>query len=161
VLCTKDPACLYDLVLRQRAGELRCELPIILSNHEYLASAAAAFDIPFEVLPVTAATKPAQEQAIAARLREHRIDLVVLARYMQVLSAELLAAAPPVINIHHGFLPAFQGAKPYHQAHARSEDDRGDGALRDEGSRSGADHRAGRGARDARDGAGGDEPRRP
>ena len=119
ILCTKDPACLYDLVMRQRAGELRCELPLIISNHAELAPAAAAFQVPFEVHPVTAATRQAQEQAIAVRLREERIDLVVLARYMQVLSAELLAAAPPVINIHHGFLPAFQGGRPYHQAYAR------------------------------------------
>ena len=119
VLCTKDPACLYDLLLRQRAGELRCELPVIISNHPDLGPAAASFQVPFELLPVTAATKPAQEQAVLACLVEHRIDLVVLARYMQVLSAELLAAAPPVINIHHGFLPAFQGGRPYHQAYAR------------------------------------------
>ncbi|MEZ4365243.1 MAG: formyltetrahydrofolate deformylase [Kofleriaceae bacterium] len=119
ILATKEPGCLYDLVLRQRAGELRCELPLILSNHELLAEAAASFQIPFVSLPVTAATKPAQERAVLELLREHKIELVVLARYMQVLSPEFIAAAPPVINIHHGFLPAFQGARPYHQAHAR------------------------------------------
>jgi formyltetrahydrofolate deformylase len=119
ILVTKEPACLYDLILRQRSGELPCELPLILSNHTILEPAAASFRIPFFALPVTAETKPAQESQLLAMLKAHHIDLVVLARYMQVLSADFLAAAPPVINIHHGFLPAFQGAKPYHQAHAR------------------------------------------
>ena len=119
ILCTKDPACVYDLVLRQRQGELPCEIPLIISNHAHLESVAASFRIPFFALPVTAATKREQEQRVLELLRAHHVDLVVLARYMQVLSEELLDAAPPVINIHHGFLPAFQGAKPYHQAHAR------------------------------------------
>jgi formyltetrahydrofolate deformylase len=119
VLVTKDPACLYDLVLRHRAGELPCELPLIISNHPTLESVAESFRIPFFALPVTPETKPQQERQILELLRKHHIDLVVLARYMQVLSEGFLEAAPPVINIHHGFLPAFQGAKPYHQAHAR------------------------------------------
>ncbi|MBK6516091.1 MAG: formyltetrahydrofolate deformylase [Polyangiaceae bacterium] len=119
ILCTKDPACVYDLVLRQRSGELPCEIPLIVSNHAHLEPAAESFRIPFFALPVTAATKRDQEQKVLELLRKHHVDLVVLARYMQVLSEELLDAAPPVINIHHGFLPAFQGARPYHQAHAR------------------------------------------
>ncbi len=119
ILVTKEVNCLYDLILRQRAGELRCELPLIVSNHAALESVAKSFAIPFQALPVTAETRPAQEAALLDLLRAQRIDLVVLARYMQVLSAELLVKAPPVINIHHGFLPAFQGARPYHQAHER------------------------------------------
>ncbi len=119
ILVTKDPACLYDLVLRQRAGEIVCEIPLIVSNHPTLEPVAQSFAIPFYCLPVTAETKAAQEQRILELCARHHADLVVLARYMQILSADLLALAPPVINIHHGFLPAFQGAKPYHQAHAR------------------------------------------
>ena len=119
ILCTKDPACVYDLVLRQRGGELPCEIALIISNHTHLESVAESFRVPFFALPVTKETKPAQEAEVLSLLRRHHVDLVVLARYMQVLSEDLLAACPPVINIHHGFLPAFQGARPYHQAHAR------------------------------------------
>jgi formyltetrahydrofolate deformylase len=119
ILVTKDPACLYDLILRQRQGELACEIPLVISNHAALEHVAEAFRIPFFALPVTKETKVDQEQRVLELVRRHHVDLLVLARYMQILSAEFLEAAPPVINIHHGFLPAFQGAKPYHQAHAR------------------------------------------
>ena len=119
LLVTREAACLYDLVLRQREGELRCEFPLIISNRIDLEEAARSLAIPFVHMPISAETKPAQEAAILARLREDKITLVVLARYMQILSEDFLQRAPPVINIHHGFLPAFQGAKPYHQAHAR------------------------------------------
>jgi len=119
VLVTRDPACLYDLVLRQRGGELPCEIPLVVSNRPELESAADGFRLPFFVLPVTPESKRAQEEKLLELLQRHHVDLVVLARYMQVLSEEFLARAPPVINIHHGFLPAFQGARPYHQAHAR------------------------------------------
>jgi len=119
LLVTKDPACLYDLVLRQRNGELPCEIPVVISNHAHLESVAESFRIPFFTLPVTPETKHQQERAVLELLKRLHIDLVVLARYMQVLSDDFLAAAPPVINIHHGFLPAFQGARPYHQAYAR------------------------------------------
>ncbi len=119
ILCTKDPACLYDLVLRQRSMELPCEIPLVISNHPTLESVAESFRLPFFCLPVNAATKREQETQILELCRRHHVDLVVLARYMQVLTDEFLQEAPPVINIHHGFLPAFQGAKPYHQAHAR------------------------------------------
>ncbi|MDC0746551.1 formyltetrahydrofolate deformylase [Polyangium mundeleinium] len=119
ILVTKDPACLYDLVLRQRSGELPCEIPLVLSNHPTLEPVAESFRIPFFCLPVTADTKREQEKRILELCRRHHVDLVVLARYMQVLTEDFLNDAPPVINIHHGFLPAFQGAKPYHQAHAR------------------------------------------
>ncbi|AKT36086.1 formyltetrahydrofolate deformylase [Chondromyces crocatus] len=119
ILVTKDPACLYDLVLRQRAGELNCEIPLIISNHPTLEPVAESFRIPFVCLPVTPETKQDQERRLLELAAQHHVDLVVLARYMQILTAGFLEAAPPVINIHHGFLPAFQGAKPYHQAHAR------------------------------------------
>jgi formyltetrahydrofolate deformylase len=119
ILVTRDPACLYDLVLRQRAGEIACDIPLIIGNHPTLEPVAESFRIPFYCLPVTAETKPAQEKQILELCARHHIDLVVLARYMQVLTEGFLDAAPPVINIHHGFLPAFQGAKPYHQAHSR------------------------------------------
>ncbi len=119
LLVTKDPACLYDLVLRQRNGELPCEIPVIISNHATLESVAESFRIPFFSLPVSAETKPTQERHVLELLKRLHIDLVVLARYMQVLSDDFLRLAPPVINIHHGFLPAFQGAKPYHQAWER------------------------------------------
>jgi formyltetrahydrofolate deformylase len=119
VLVTRQATCLYDLLLRQQSGELRCEIPLIVSNHATLERVAESFRIPFFVLPVTPETKPAQEERLRELLRQHHIDLVVLARYMQVLSDSFIAAAPPTINIHHGFLPAFQGARPYHQAHSR------------------------------------------
>jgi formyltetrahydrofolate deformylase len=119
VMVTKDPTCLYDLALRQKQGELACEIALVISNHPTLEPAAQSFRIPFYALPITPQTKPEQERQVLDLVKRHDIDLVVLARYMQVLSDGFLAAAPPVINIHHGFLPAFQGAKPYHQAHAR------------------------------------------
>ncbi len=119
VLVTKEAACLYDLVLRQRAGELPCEIPLVLANHPTLEPVANGFRIPFFCLPLTSETKAKQEQQVLELVRKHHIDLVVLARYMQILSDTFLNEAPPVINIHHGFLPAFQGAKPYHQAYAR------------------------------------------
>ncbi|MDI1446794.1 formyltetrahydrofolate deformylase [Polyangium sp. 6x1] len=119
ILVTKDPACLYDLVLRQRSGELPCEIPLVISNHPTLEPVAESFRIPFFCLPVTPDTKREQEKRILELCRRHHADLVVLARYMQVLTEDFLTEAPPVINIHHGFLPAFQGAKPYHQAHNR------------------------------------------
>lgn len=119
LLVTKDPACLYDLVLRQRSGELPCDIPLVISNRAELESVAESFRIPFFSLPVTPDTKPQQERHVLELLKRLHIDLVVLARYMQVLSDDFLRLAPPVINIHHGFLPAFQGAKPYHQAYER------------------------------------------
>ena len=119
LLVTKESACLYDLVLRQRQGELPCEIALVVSNHPTLEPVAEGFRIPFFALPVAAETKKDQERQVLELLRRHHVDLVVLARYMQILSEDFLAQAPPVINIHHGFLPAFQGAKPYHQAHAR------------------------------------------
>jgi formyltetrahydrofolate deformylase len=120
VFVSKYDHCLYDLLLRQRAGELVCEIPLIVSNHPDLKPVAEQFAIPFEVFPITPETKLAQEQRERERLEALAIDLVVLARYMQVLSPDFTSAWPArIINIHHSFLPAFMGGRPYHQAHGR------------------------------------------
>jgi len=119
LLVTKESACLYDLVLRQRQGDLACEIALVISNHATLEPVAESFRIPFYALPVDSKTKAEQESRILELVRRHHVSLVVLARYMQILSDRFLGDAPPVINIHHGFLPAFQGARPYHQAFAR------------------------------------------
>jgi formyltetrahydrofolate deformylase len=112
--------CLYDLLLRHRAGELRCEIPLIVSNHEQAGSIAAQFGVAFAHVPITADTKLHQERQELQLLQEHRINLAILARYMQVLSSQFLEQfAHPVINIHHSFLPAFVGERPYHQAKQR------------------------------------------
>jgi formyltetrahydrofolate deformylase len=120
IMVSKYDHCLYDLLLRHRAGELDCELALIVSNHPDLEPVAKGHGVPFHVLPVDAQDKRAQEQRVQALFERERIDLVVLARYMQVLSAELCAQhAERIINIHHSFLPAFSGGKPYHQAAER------------------------------------------
>ena len=117
---SKYDHCLWDLLLRHRAGELRCDIPLIVSNHPDLAPIAEQFGIRYEVVPITKATKAAQEEVEARLLEELEIDLVVLARYMQVLSGDFIARFPArIINIHHSFLPAFVGSKPYHQAFER------------------------------------------
>jgi formyltetrahydrofolate deformylase len=120
IFVSKFDHCFHDLVLRWRAGEFACDLVAVVSNHADLAPAAATYGLPFHVIPVTAADKPAAEARQLALLRELRVDLVIMARYMQVLSADFLSGCGcPVINIHHSFLPAFAGGKPYHQAAAR------------------------------------------
>ncbi len=120
IMVSKYDHCLYDLLLRWRAGELQCEIPLVISNHPHLEHVAKHFERPFQVFPVTRETKPQQEEQVLAALAEHRIDLVVLARYMQILSGRFVDAYPArIINIHHSFLPAFQGARPYHRAHRR------------------------------------------
>lgn len=112
--------CLYDLLLRQRSGELRCELPLIVSNHPDLEPIARQFGVPFELVPVAAENKVEAEAHQLGLLHEQRIELLVLARYMQILSAEFVANfSGKIINIHHSFLPAFVGGKPYHQAYQR------------------------------------------
>jgi formyltetrahydrofolate deformylase len=115
---TRQDHCLGDLILRQRAGELRCTLPLVMSNHEVLGDLCDRFDIPFHHVPVVRGFD-AHEALQLDLLREHRIDTVVLAKYMQILSPSFLAAFPEVINIHHSFLPAFAGANPYVQAFER------------------------------------------
>ena len=120
VLVTKESHCLRDLLYLLELGELPIEIPVVVSNHEDLRSLVESHGFTFIHLPVTAATKAAQEQELLALIQKHSIDFVVLARYMQVLSNEFCAALPGrIINIHHSFLPGFKGAKPYHQAHAR------------------------------------------
>jgi formyltetrahydrofolate deformylase len=120
ILVSKQDHCLADLLQRQRRGELPIDIPIIISNHDTCASWAELFKIPFAVYAVTKETKPQQEQQVLALLKEHQVELVVMARYMQILSADFLAQVGcPVINIHHSFLPAFIGANPYRQAYDR------------------------------------------
>ncbi len=117
---SKLPHCLYDLLARRRMGEFRAAIPLIISNHEDHREIAGEFGIPFHHLPMTAATKDAQEAKATALLEEADVDLVVLARYMQVLGAGIVEKfAGRIINIHHSFLPAFAGARPYHHAHER------------------------------------------
>ncbi len=120
VFVSKYEHCLYDLLLRHQAGELDCEIPLIVSNHPDLARVAAQFGIRFETLAKTGDTKSEVEDRELALLAEHDIDLVVLARYMQILSDRFVKTFDgDIINIHHSFLPAFIGGKPYHQAHQR------------------------------------------
>jgi formyltetrahydrofolate deformylase len=112
--------CLADLLQRHQAGEFHCEFALIISNHEQARPLADFYGIPFQYLPVTRENKLAVEQQQIQLLRENAVDLVILARYMQVLSPGFVAAYPRcIINVHHSFLPAFTGAKPYHAAFAR------------------------------------------
>ena len=120
VLVSKYDHCLHDLVLRQRAGELACDIALVISNHPDLEPIVRGYGLAFHCLPVTPETKAAQEQRMFELLEAERIDLVVLARYMQVVSEEFCRRyGERAINIHHSFLPAFVGGKPYHQAHER------------------------------------------
>jgi len=120
IFCSKQPHCLYDLLMRQRLGELAGDIVLVVSNHPDARPAAEYFGLPFVVVPVTTETKEQAESLQQTLLQEHHIDLVVLARYMQILSPAFIQRWPArVINIHHSFLPAFAGARPYHQAQAR------------------------------------------
>jgi formyltetrahydrofolate deformylase len=120
IFVSKYDHCLYDLLVRHRAGELRCEMALIVSNHPDLEPVARHFGIRFEHVAKTAATRADGEARERALLAEEKIDLIVLARYMQILSPELVAAWPSrIINIHHSFLPAFVGASPHRQAYER------------------------------------------
>ena len=120
IMVSKFGHALVDLLYRVRIGAIRMDVPLIVSNHRDFADVAAAQNIPFVHLPVAGQNKAEQEARLAALLEEHRIDLVILARYMQILSdgfcRPLLGR---IINIHHSFLPSFKGAKPYYQAHDR------------------------------------------
>ncbi|MGF1571231.1 MAG: formyltetrahydrofolate deformylase [Nodosilinea sp.] len=111
--------CLLDLLWRHQAREFRAEIPLIISNHPHLQPVADQFGIDFYHLPITKDTKAQQEQQQLKLLRQYAIDLVVLAKYMQVLSPEFLTEFTQVINIHHSFLPAFMGANPYQRAYQR------------------------------------------
>jgi formyltetrahydrofolate deformylase len=120
IFVSKYEHCCYDLLLRHRAGELPCDIPLIVSNHPDLRPVADHFGVAFHVFPITPDTKANQEAQERALLEEHAIDLVVLARYMQILSPDFASHyRERIINIHHSFLPAFVGRRPYHQAHAR------------------------------------------
>ncbi|MFZ3452883.1 formyltetrahydrofolate deformylase [Arthrobacter sp. 7Tela_A1] len=120
IMASKDGHCLNDLLFQQRAGNLPIEIPAIVSNHTDLAGLAEFYGVPFHHIPVTAETKPAAEDALRALMTDLDIELVVLARYMQILSDGLCRElSGRAINIHHSFLPSFKGARPYHQAHAR------------------------------------------
>jgi len=120
ILVSKYSHCLYDLLLRSSEGELRGEIALILSNHPDLEPVAHRFGIPYHHIPVTKETKPEQEKKQLALLAEQGVDLVILARYMQILSEDFVSRYPNrIINIHHSFLPAFVGARPYHQAYER------------------------------------------
>ncbi|WP_022882584.1 formyltetrahydrofolate deformylase [Gryllotalpicola ginsengisoli] len=121
VLASKAPHCVNDLLFRQRSGQLAIEVPLILANHPELGELAGFYGVPFEHRAVTdAASKAAFEEHVLDVVRSEGIELVVLARYMQILSPRLCEAlAGRAINIHHSFLPGFKGANPYRQAHAR------------------------------------------
>lgn len=120
LLVSKQDHCLADLLQRHRRGELRVDVPVIISNHDACGMWGDLFKIPFHVLPVSKETKPEQERQILGILKQHDVELVVMARYMQILSADFLRQVGcPVINIHHSFLPAFMGANPYRQAYER------------------------------------------
>lgn len=120
ILVSKTSHCLFDLLSRQNEGDLICDIPLIISNHPDLEYIASQFRVPYYCLPVTEGKREEQERKIGELLRRHDIDLVVLARYMQVLSADFTSAwYGKVINIHHAFLPAFQGANPYKRAYER------------------------------------------
>ncbi len=120
ILVSKQAHCMYDLLARQRMGDLKAEMPIVVSNHEDLLPIAEKFGVEFAHFPVAAGGKSDQEQRVLKKLEEQRVDLVVLARYMQILSAEFISHYEGrIINIHHSFLPAFAGARPYHQAYER------------------------------------------
>jgi len=120
IFVSRTGHCLQDLLLRHQAGELRCEIPLIVSNHPDQRAVASQFGVEYREFSITADSRNDQEEKQLALLAEQGIDLVVLARYMQVLSGEFLDHfGRPVINIHHSFLPAFSGGRPYHQAAIR------------------------------------------
>jgi formyltetrahydrofolate deformylase len=120
IMVSKQGHCLIDLLWRWEAGEQDAEIPLVISNHADLEPKVQAHGIPFHHLPMTKESKLEQEAKVENLLRDHEIDLVVLARYMQILSPQFLGfCRQPIINIHHSFLPAFVGANPYHKAYER------------------------------------------
>ncbi|KAK0364763.1 hypothetical protein LTR91_016419 [Friedmanniomyces endolithicus] len=120
IMVSKTGHCLNDLLFRQKTQQLNIDVPLIVSNHPDFEPLAKSYDIPFHHLPVNKDTKTEQESRILELVKENNIDLLVLARYMQVLSPKLCSAmSGKIINIHHSFLPSFKGAKPYHQAYDR------------------------------------------
>lgn len=120
IFVSKMSHCLFDLLARYTAGEWNVEIPLIISNHPDLQHVAERFGIPFHLFPITKETKEEQEKKEMELLAKHKVNFIVLARYMQVISENMISAYPNrIINIHHSFLPAFVGAKPYHAAFER------------------------------------------
>ena len=120
IFVSKLPHCLYDVLSRWKSGEFRVEIPLIISNHQTLRPVAEQFGIDFHYFPITKENKREQEEKELHLLEKHRIDFIVLARYMQILTDEFVQMYPnKIINIHHSFLPAFPGARPYHSAYER------------------------------------------
>jgi formyltetrahydrofolate deformylase len=120
IFVSKESHCLYDILARWQSGEWCVEIPLIISNHPDLGTVAEKFGVAYHVLPVTKDNKPEVEAAQIALVDEHKADFIVLARYMQILTEGFVARYPNrIINIHHSFLPAFAGAKPYQRAHSR------------------------------------------
>ncbi|MBW4453863.1 MAG: formyltetrahydrofolate deformylase [Nostoc indistinguendum CM1-VF10] len=116
---SRQDHCLFDLIWRQRAKEFIAEIPLIISNHSNLKVVAEQFNIDFQQIPINKDNKAEQETQQLELLRKYKIDLVVLAKYMQIVSADFISQFPQIINIHHSFLPAFIGANPYHRAFER------------------------------------------
>jgi formyltetrahydrofolate deformylase len=120
LFCSQYLHCMADLLHRWRTDELVCEIPVIISNHRAVEKLAAFYGVPFEYVPVTAETRAQAEARQLDLLARHNVDLIVLARYMQILSPAFVERYPKsIINVHHSFLPAFTGARPYHAAHER------------------------------------------
>lgn len=120
ILLSKQEHCLADLLYRHKSGDLRCHIKLIISNHPDAKSLSDFYTIPFIQIPVNKENKSKSEKQILELLKKNKIDLIILARYMQILSNEFISEFQnPIINIHHSFLPAFIGAKPYHQAYKR------------------------------------------
>lgn len=120
IMVSQFEHCFFDLIMRVRMNELNCDIACVISNHETLRSLAETFGLKFYHVPVSKETKAQAEAKQLEILSEHKADLIIMARYMQILSKDFLAkSSAPVINIHHSFLPAFAGAKPYHQAYER------------------------------------------
>lgn len=120
IFVSKMSHCLFDMLARYTAGEWNVEIPLIISNHPDLQHVAERFGIPFYLFPITKETKEEQEQKEIELLKKYKVDFIVLARYMQVISENMINTYPnKIINIHHSFLPAFVGAKPYHAAFER------------------------------------------
>jgi formyltetrahydrofolate deformylase len=120
IMVSKLDHCLVDLLYRWNLGELAIDIPVIISNHPDCAPIAARYGVPFRHIPVSPDTKAEAEATLGQAVREHHVDFIVLARYMQVLSPDFFEAMPgSIINIHHSFLPSFKGSRPYHQAYER------------------------------------------
>ena len=116
IFASKQSHCLQDLLWRVQSGELPMQVPLVIANHPDLEPLCASFEVPFVCVPVSQDTKAEAEQRMLQLLEENKVELAVLAKYMQVLSSDFLERFPHVINIHHSFLPAFKGAQPYHRA---------------------------------------------